>query len=74
MIGFEVDGVSYEQVFMIAPNVVPVAILGVGFLQENNVVINFSDGRCKTRKDGSVCEHKRYVRKVMRLIRENSFN
>jgi len=32
--------VSYEQVFMLAPNLVPDAILGINFLKENNVVIN----------------------------------
>ena len=46
------------QVFMIAPNVVPDAILGVSFLKENNVVINIIEGRFKTRRGGSDCEHK----------------
>jgi hypothetical protein len=38
LIGFEIDGVSYEQVFMIASTVVPGAIFGIRFLKENNVV------------------------------------
>ena len=54
---FEIDGVSYEQMFMIAPNLVPDAILGINFLKENNVVINLTESRFKTRRDGSDCEH-----------------
>ena len=55
---FEIYGFSYEQVFMIAPNLVPDAILGINFMKENNVVLNLTEGRFKTRKDGSDCEHK----------------
>jgi hypothetical protein len=55
---FEIDGVSYEQVFMIAPNLVPDAILGINLLKENNVMINLSEGSFKTLRDGSDCEHK----------------
>jgi hypothetical protein len=58
LIEFEMDGVSYEQVFMIALNLVPDAILGINFLKENNIVINLTEGRFKTRTDGSDCEHK----------------
>ena len=58
MIEFEMDGVSYEQVFMIALNLVPDVILGINFLKENNVVISLTEGRFKTRRDGSDCEHK----------------
>jgi len=58
LIEFETDGVSYEKVYMIAPNLVPDAILGINFLKENNVVINLTEGRFKTRRDGSDCEHK----------------
>jgi len=58
LIGVEIDGVSYEQVFMVAPNVVPDAILGISFVKGNNVVINLTEGRFKTRKDGSDCECK----------------
>jgi predicted aspartyl protease len=47
LIEFEIDGVSYEQVFMIAPNLVPDAILGINFLKENNVVTNLTEGRSK---------------------------
>jgi hypothetical protein len=43
---------------MIAPNLVPDAILRINFLKENNVVINLTEGRFKTRRDGSDCEHK----------------
>jgi hypothetical protein len=38
---------------MIAPNLVPDAILGINFLKENNVVINLTEGSLKTRRDGS---------------------
>jgi hypothetical protein len=38
LIGFEIDGVSYELVFMIAPNVVPGAILGISFIKVHNVI------------------------------------
>lgn len=48
LIEFEIDGVSYEQVFMIAPDLVPDAILGINFLKENNVVISLTEGRFKT--------------------------
>jgi hypothetical protein len=58
LIEFEINGVSYEQVFMIAPNLVPDAILGINFLKENNVVINLTERSFKTRRDGSDCEHK----------------
>ena len=58
LIEFEIDGVSYEQVFMIALNLVPGAILGISLLKENNVVINLIEGRFKMRRDGSDCEHK----------------
>ena len=58
LIEFQIDGVRYEHVFMIAPNLVPDAILGINFLKENNVVINLTEGRFKTRRDGSYCEHK----------------
>ena len=52
MIEFEIDGVSYELMFMIAPNVVPDAILRINFLKENNVVMNLNEGRFRTRRDG----------------------
>ena len=58
MIEFEVDGVSYEEVFMTAPNLVPHAILGINSLKENSVVINLNEGRFKTRRDISDSEHK----------------
>jgi predicted aspartyl protease len=50
LIEFERDGFSYEQVFMIAPNLVPDAILGINFLKENNVVINLTEGSFKKRE------------------------
>jgi len=40
VIEFEVEGVSYEQVLMIAPNVVPDAIFGINFLKENSHKLN----------------------------------
>jgi hypothetical protein len=43
---------------MIAPNLVPDAILGINFLKENNVVINLTEGSFETRRDGSDCERK----------------
>jgi hypothetical protein len=58
LIEFERDGVSYEQVFMIALNLVPDASLGIHFLKENNVVINLTEGHFKARKDGFYCENK----------------
>ena len=58
LIEFEIHGVSYEQVFIIALNVVPNAIFGIKFLKVNNVVINLTEGRFKTRRGGSDCEHK----------------
>jgi hypothetical protein len=58
LIEFEIDGVSYEQVFMIVPNVVPDAVLGISFPKENNVVINLTEGRFKTPRNGSDCERK----------------
>ena len=33
LIEFEIGGVSYEQVFVLAPNLVPDAILGINFLK-----------------------------------------
>jgi predicted aspartyl protease len=57
LVEFKINGFSYEQVFMIAPNLVPDAILGVNFLKENNVVIDLTEGRIKARKGGSDCEH-----------------
>jgi len=61
LIDVEIDGVSNEQVFIIVPVLVPDAFLGINFLKENNVVINLSEGRFETRRDGSDCEHKFYV-------------
>jgi len=58
LIEFDTDGVSYEKVFVIAPNLVPDAILGINFLKENNVVINLTGGCFKTRRGGFDCEHK----------------
>jgi len=58
LIAFEMGGFSYEHVFMIVPNLVPDAILGINFLKENNVVINLTEGRFKTRSDGSDCQLK----------------
>ena len=58
MIEFEIDGVSYEKVFMATPNLVPDTILGINFPKENNVVINLTEGRFRTRRDDSDCEHK----------------
>ena len=52
LIEFEIVGVSYEQVFMIAPDVIRVVIVGINFLKENNVVISVAEGH------GSDCEHK----------------
>jgi len=43
---------------MIAPILVPDAILGINFLKENNVLINLTEGRFRTRRGGSNCEHK----------------
>jgi hypothetical protein len=43
---------------MMAPNLAPDAILGINFLQENDVVINVTEGRFTTRRDGCNCEHK----------------
>jgi hypothetical protein len=40
LIGFEIEGISYEQVFMAVCNLVFDAILGINFLQENKFVIN----------------------------------
>jgi len=58
LIEFEIDGVSYELVFVVAPNVVPDAILKINFLKETNVVMNLTEGRFRTRMDGFNCEHK----------------
>jgi hypothetical protein len=58
LVEFEIDGFSYEQVFMLAANVAHGAILGINFLKENNVMMNLTEGRLKTRRDGSNCEHK----------------
>ena len=58
LIEFKIDGVRYEQVFTIAPNLVPDVTLGINFLKANNVVINLTEGRFKTRSDDSDCEHK----------------
>jgi hypothetical protein len=55
---FEIDGVSYEQVFVTAPNLVPDAVLGIHFLHEKNVEINFAEERFRTRKNGSNYEHR----------------
>jgi len=57
-IEFEIDGVSYELVFMIAPNLASDVILRITFLKENNVVINLTEGSFKTPRDGFNCEHK----------------
>jgi hypothetical protein len=59
-IGFEIAGVSYEQVFMTVSNLVPDAVLGINFLQENIVVINSAERRFDTRLYSSNCEHNLY--------------
>jgi hypothetical protein len=58
LIEFEIDGVSYEHVFIIAPNSILNAILGINFLKEDNVLINLTEGRFKTPRNGADCEHK----------------
>jgi hypothetical protein len=58
LIEFQIDGVSFEQMFMIASNLVLYAILGRDFLKENNVVINLTEGSFKTRRDGLNYERK----------------
>ena len=60
MIGFEIDGFSYEQVFMIAPNLVPDVILGINFLQESKVMINLAERRFETRRYNYNCGHNFY--------------
>jgi len=55
---FEIDGVIYEQMFKVAPNLVPDVILGINFLKENNVAISLTEGRFRTRRYGSNCERK----------------
>jgi hypothetical protein len=58
LIEFAIGGVSYEQVFMIAPNLVPYAILGINFLHENNFEMNLAKGSFRTRRNGSDYERK----------------
>jgi hypothetical protein len=58
LIYVEIDGVINEQVFIIAPVLLPDAVLGINFLKENYVVIDLSEGRFKTRRDSSDCELK----------------
>jgi hypothetical protein len=58
LIEIEIDGFSHGVVFMIAPNLVPDAILRINFLKQNDVVMNLTEGRFGTRRDGFNCEHK----------------
>ena len=60
MIGFEIDGFSYEQVFKIAPNLVPDVILGMNFLQESKVMINLAETRFETGRYSYNCGHNFY--------------
>ena len=44
--------------YLISPNLVRDAILGINFLKENNVVINLTEGHFMARRDFSDCENK----------------
>jgi hypothetical protein len=55
-IGFEIDGASYEQVFMAVCNLVLDANSGINFVHENKVVINVAERRFETRSYSSDCE------------------
>jgi len=57
LIEFEIDGVKYEQVFMILPNLEPDAILGINFLQENDVMIDVARKCFRARKGEEDCTH-----------------
>ena len=48
MIEFEIDGVSYELVFVVAPNLVPDAIVKINFMKDTNVLMNLTEGRFRT--------------------------
>ena len=43
---------------MIGPNLVPDAILRINFLKKTNVVMNLTEGRFRTRRDGFNFEQK----------------
>jgi predicted aspartyl protease len=57
LIEFEIDGVKYEQVFMISPNLEPDAILGINFLQDNDAVRSVTEKCFRTRKCEVSCAH-----------------
>jgi hypothetical protein len=47
-----------NKYFMIAPNLVPDAVLGINFLHKNNVEMNFAEERFGTRGNGSNYQRK----------------
>jgi predicted aspartyl protease len=57
LIEFEIDGVKYEQVFMISPNLEPDTILGINLLQDNDVVIDVTEKCFRTRTGEVSCTH-----------------
>jgi hypothetical protein len=58
LIEFEIDGVKYEQVFMVSPNFEPDAILGINFLQDNDIVIDVTEKCFRTQKGEVSCAHR----------------
>lgn len=53
LIKFQVEKDNYEQVFMVAPNLLTHVILGANFLNENDALLNFREG-CIVMREGSV--------------------
>jgi hypothetical protein len=58
LIEFEIDGVKYEQVFMVSPNLEPDSTLGINLFQDNDVAIDVTEKCFRTRKGEVSCAHR----------------
>jgi hypothetical protein len=57
LIPFDIGETYYEQVFMVAPNLMAEAIIGANFLSDYGVMTDFKERSFTTRQHGQVSRH-----------------
>ncbi|KDQ93747.1 hypothetical protein L798_06484 [Zootermopsis nevadensis] len=58
MVEFEIEGDRFNQVFLVAPQLMVPMILGADFLNENKVVLNVAERSLQAERDGVVVRYK----------------
>jgi hypothetical protein len=53
----DIDGMMMDHIFLISPQLLTQAILGVDFCRRNNIVINFPEQYLTMERDGKVSRH-----------------